>query len=333
MDISDERKTDGGQDKVNARYRLDDFIGRSPKMLAVYKVVAKAAESRATVLIQGETGTGKELIAQAIHYNGPRASSPFLAVDCSTFNEGLLESELFGYVQAAFTGAVEDKKGIFEEADGGTIFLDEIGDIAVPLQAMLLRVLQEHEIRRVGSFESIKVDVRIIAATSKNLENLIQNGTFRSDLYYRLSVINIVLPPLRERKEDILPLAEYFLRKYSAEAGKSVTRLSPQAMELMLRYSWPGNIRELENAIERAVTMTSNSLILPEDIPPSLQEEMVTESSAVDKPMTIEEMQRNYIRQVLNNMKGNKKNAAKKLGIDRKNIYRMLQKRNSSQSD
>jgi DNA-binding NtrC family response regulator len=224
---------------------LGTIVGRSPVMVEVYKTVARVAPTKSTVLILGESGTGKELIAQAIHQHSPRASRPFIAVDCGALTETLLESELFGHARGAFTGAVADKKGVFEEADGGTCFLDEIGDISPGMQAKLLRVLQEHEVRRVGGKDWLKVDVRVVAATNRNLAELVKKGTFRQDLYYRLDVVAIHLPPLRERVEDIPLLARYFLNHYSQESGKPVSAVSDKAMELLCAYSWPGNIRQL----------------------------------------------------------------------------------------
>ncbi len=310
--------------ELQNKYRLENIIGRSPQMLDVYKVVAKAAESRSTVLIQGESGTGKELIARAIHYNSPRASRPFVAVNCASFSEGVLESELFGHVKGAFTGAITTKKGIFEEANQGTIFLDEIGDISLSLQAKLLRVLQEHQIRRVGGTESINVDIRIVAATNKDLYALMKEGSFREDLFYRLNVINITLPPLRERKSDIPLLTEYFLRKYAMENGRNSLQFSKEAMDMLMEYSWPGNVRELENVIERAVTLTSNITLTPDDLPPKLRKDIESQEISMDSSLTLDELERRYVLQILRGEKGNKKRTAEILGIDRKTLYRML---------
>ncbi|HWU36912.1 MAG TPA: sigma-54 dependent transcriptional regulator, partial [Candidatus Acidoferrum sp.] len=243
------------------KYKLENIVGRSPQMLQVYKTIARVAESRSTVLLMGESGTGKELIARAIHFNSPRGSRPFVAVDCSSLAETLLETELFGHVRGAFTGAVAAKKGLFEEADSGTCFLDEIGDISLATQAKLLRVLQEHEIKRVGGTETIKIDVRIVAATNKNLEELVAEKKFREDLFYRLNVVSIYLPSLRERAEDIPLLADHFLRKFAAQNNKPVSRISAEAMDTLIRHRWPGNVRELENVIERTVVMTDDEMI------------------------------------------------------------------------
>jgi DNA-binding NtrC family response regulator len=306
------------------KYKLENIVGRSPQMLQVYKTVARVAESRSTILIAGESGTGKELVARAIHFNSPRSSKPYVAVDCGSLAETLLESELFGHVRGAFTGAVTNKKGLFEEADNGTCFLDEVGDISLAMQAKLLRVIQEHEIKRVGGTETTKIDVRIIAATNKNLEELVAEKKFREDLFYRLNVVSIHLPPLRERLDDIPFLADHFLRKYAAENEKPVSRISAEVLDLLLRYQWPGNVRELENVIERAVTLSPHSLILPEDLPRRLRVEP-SEISATSLPsqVSLTELEKIYIKKVLEETGGNKKRAADILGIDRRTLYRM----------
>jgi DNA-binding NtrC family response regulator len=306
------------------KYKLENIVGRSPQMLQVYKTVARVAESRSTVLIAGESGTGKELVARAIHFNSPRSSKSYVAVDCGSLAETLLESELFGHVRGAFTGAVTNKKGLFEEADNGTCFLDEVGDISLAMQAKLLRVIQEHEIKRVGGTETTKIDVRIIAATNKNLEELVAEKKFREDLFYRLNVVSIHLPPLRERLDDIPFLADHFLRKYAAENEKPVSRISAEVLDLLLRYQWPGNVRELENVIERAVTLSPHSLILPEDLPRRLRVEP-SEISATSLPsqVSLTELEKIYIKKVLEETGGNKKRAADILGIDRRTLYRM----------
>ncbi len=306
------------------KYKLENIVGRSPQMLQVYKTIARVAESRSTVLIIGESGTGKELVARAVHFNSPRAARPFVAVDCSSLAETLLESELFGHVRGAFTGAIASKKGLFEEADSGTCFLDEIGDISLTLQAKLLRVLQEHEIKRVGGTETIKIDVRIVAATNKNLEELIAEKKFREDLFYRLNVVSVHLPSLRERSEDIPLLADHFLGKYSADNQKPVCRISPEAMDILIHYRWPGNVRELENVIERAATLSSSNFILPEDLPRRLQVETSQISiSPLPSRIPLSELEKLYIQKVLEETGGNKKRAADILGIDRRTLYRM----------
>ncbi len=306
------------------KYKLDNIVGRSSQMLQVYKTIARVAETRSTVLITGESGTGKELIARAIHFNSSRSAKPFVAVDCGSLAETLLESELFGHVRGAFTGAISAKKGLFEEADNGTCFLDEIGDIGLSTQARLLRFLQEHELKRVGDTETVKVDVRIVAATNKNLEQLVQDKKFREDLFYRLNVVSIHVPPLRDRPEDIPLLAEYFLRKYNAENNKPVSRISADAMEILLAYRWPGNVRELENLIERAVTLAQNNLILPEDLPRRICPELPEVSpTAFPARISLSELEKIYIQKVLEDTGGNKKRAAEILGVDRRTLYRM----------
>jgi DNA-binding NtrC family response regulator len=306
------------------KYKLENIVGRSPQMLQVYKTIARVAESRSTVLITGESGTGKELIARAIHFNSPRSARPFVAVDCSSLAETLLESELFGHVRGAFTGAVTAKKGLFEEADRGTCFLDEIGNIGLAMQAKLLRVLQEHEIKRVGGTETVKIDVRMVAATNQNLEELVAEKKFREDLFYRLNVVSIHLPSLRERAEDIPLLTGHFLNKYAAQNNKPVCRISPEAMDVLTRYRWPGNVRELENVIERAATLSGTNLIIPEDLPRRLQMELSQVAlSFLPSSLPLSELEKLYIQKVLEETGGNKKKAADILGIDRRTLYRM----------
>jgi transcriptional regulator with PAS, ATPase and Fis domain len=284
-------------------------------------------------LILGESGTGKERIAQAIHQHSPRAARPFVAVDCGALTESLLESEIFGHVRGSFTGAVVDKKGVFEEAEGGTCFLDEIGHISPNMQAKLLRVLQEHEVRRVGGKDWMKVDVRVIAATNRNLADLVRQGTFRQDLYYRLNVVAIHLPPLRERVEDIPLLAGHFLKRYSQESGKSVTAISDRAMELLCAYSWPGNIRELENTMEQAVVLSNQPVLTPDDLPVTTRDHTVSTSIHSPPPNgqflfpdnpTLEEVKKRYVLHVLSRNQGNVSRTARVLNIDRRSLYRML---------
>ena len=251
--------------------QLGSMIGRSREMQAVFQLAGKVAPHISTVLITGESGTGKELVARGIHQKSPRAEQPFVAVNCGSIPENLLESEFFGYVRGAFTGADRDKKGLFEEADGGTLFLDELGELQLSMQVKLLRVLQEHEIRRLGATRNTKVDVRIIAATAKNLADDVEAGRFREDLFYRLNVINVHLPPLRERTEDIPLLCEHFLEKFANRLNaEKMQGISPAAMKLLLRYPWPGNVRELENVIERAMVLADKNIILPENLPENL---------------------------------------------------------------
>lgn len=259
--------------QLKTTYKFDNIIGTSSKMQEIFRMVEKVADSRASVLIRGESGTGKELIARALHYNSCRQQNPFVAVACVALSEQLLESELFGHEKGSFTGAVGQKPGRFEMAHTGTLFLDEIGDIPAPVQMKLLRVLQERELERVGGIKTIKVDVRLITATNQNLEKEVEEGKFRGDLYYRLQVVQIFLPPLRERKEDIPLLAEHFIEKYNRENNKDIKYVGPEALEMMLNYRWPGNIRELENVMERAIVLAESnaSLITPDLLPMSVQ--------------------------------------------------------------
>jgi len=309
------------------KYQFKNVIGRTPQMLQVYKTIAKVANTKSTVLLYGERGTGKELIARSIHYNSSRNGRPFIPVDCGSLIETLMESELFGHVRGAFTGAFSSKKGLIEEADGGTLFLDEVSNLSLSTQAKLLRFLQEHEIKRVGGLESIKVDVRIIAATNQPIEPLVKSGKFREDLFDRLNVVSITLPPLRERKEDIPLLANYFLQKFSEENGKKISHISPEAIEILTQYSWPGNVRELEHTIERAVIFSRNPIILPEDLPKKLLEETKgVEIEAGEKFLPLREIEKRYVLKVLKETGGNKKRASEILGIDRTTLYRILEK-------
>ena len=266
--------------ELTRRYHPDNIVGNSREMQGVYDQIFQVAKSQATVLINGETGTGKELVAQAIHYASTRAGEPFVRVHCAALPESLIESELFGHVKGAFTGAISDRKGRFELADCGTIFLDEIGEIPLSIQAKLLRVLQEREFERVGGIKTIKVNVRILAATHRDLPAMVEKGLFREDLYYRLSVFPIFVPPLAKRKADIILLADHFMSKYAAENGKTVNRFSNEALDLLMRHHWPGNVRELENCIERAVLLAEGEVIRPEFLPSSIQ--------MVDEPKTTE---------------------------------------------
>ncbi|MEY2668905.1 MAG: Acetoacetate metabolism regulatory protein AtoC [Pseudomonadota bacterium] len=310
------------------RYRLDNVVGRSEAMLQVYKTAARVASTDATVLIQGESGTGKELVARAIHTASPRAGGPFVAVDCGAIAEGVLESELFGHARGAFTGAQVARRGLFEEAHHGTLFLDEIGDIGPNLQARLLRALQEGTIRRVGTNEPIAVDVRVVAATNRDLEAAVKAGTFRADLYYRLHVVSIRIPPLRERREDIPLLAEHFAQKHGRAEGSAI---SPEARELLLAHDWIGNVRELENVVARALALNPSGVVLPEDLPDALRAPRRAPApgpapDTSDRP-SLAELERRYASQVLQETGGNKTRAAEILGIDRKTLYRILGER------
>jgi DNA-binding NtrC family response regulator len=306
------------------------IIGESPSMVKLYRDIAKTSQSKGNVLILGESGTGKELVAHAIHANGPRSTKPFVTVNCSALTETLLESELFGHVKGAFTGATSNKKGLFEVANEGTIFLDEIGDVSPAMQVKLLRAIQQGEIKPVGSTESRNVDVRIIAATHRNLEAQIENGTFREDLYYRLKVFLITIPALRDRKQDIRDLVKHFLSRLELVNGKRVESISKEALDLLLSYPWPGNIRELENAIERAAGMASTSILFPEDFPPELfssQKQKIanaiptsTRGSSLDE--VVQRVEREHIAQTLISTNYNKSKASEILGIDRGTLYR-----------
>jgi len=309
--------------ELRGKYRLENVVGASGPMLEIFKTAARVAPTKSTVLIQGESGTGKELIARTIHHNSDRAQGPFVTVDCGALPETLLESELFGHERGAFTGATALKRGLFEVGRGGTCLLDEVGDVSPAVQARLLRVLQEHEIKRVGGTEPIKVDVRVIAATNKDLEALVKGHRFREDLFYRLSVVTMKLPPLRERVSDIPLLAEFFLRKCAREAGKAVERIAPETLALLAAYPWPGNVRELEHAIERAVILTQNPTLLPQDLPPDLQALKGTRPAAAAEVLPLREMERRHLIFALERVGGNRKRAAEWLGITRRTLYRM----------
>ena len=311
--------------QLRKKYSYDNVVGNSEAMIEVYKTIDKVKDSKATVLILGETGTGKELVARAIHYNSDRSEKPFLPVNCAALTESLLESELFGYVKGAFTGAVKDKQGVFETADGGTVFLDEIGDISPRLQQVLLRVLENGEIQPVGSTTRKKVDVRVVAATNRNLEELMRTSAFRADLYYRLNVISLRLPSLAERKEDIAALASHFLRKYSTENNKSITGITKEALRMLETYDWPGNVRELENVIERATLLEITSEITPESLPEKVRTSPDNPPAVFDEDLkTLEEVGKAYIIKVLEKTGGNKAKASDILGINRTSLWRMI---------
>ncbi len=301
-------------------YPETQLIGNSPAMRRVMELIEMVAPTDTTVLISGESGTGKELVARAIHAASPRRHMPMVVIHCGALTETLLESELFGHERGAFTGAHYRKKGKFEIADGGTVFLDEISDISLKTQTDLLRVLQEKEIQRVGGTQWIKVDFRCIAATNKNLEDLVKAGTFRPDLYYRLKVFAIDLPPLRERREDIPLLADHFLKKLATAMNRPVPKLSPAAVDLLLAYDWPGNVRELENAVERALVIGRGPEIQPEDFPFQLQ------PAARSAGRTLEEVERAHIERVLRETDGNLSRAARILDIDRTTLYNKLRR-------
>jgi len=299
---------------------FSNIIARSPRMLEIFDTIRKIADYKTTVLITGESGSGKELIARAIHFNSPRSNKSFIAINCSAIPENLLESELFGYVKGAFTGANKDKKGLFEEATGGTLFLDEVGDLPLSLQVKILRAIQEEEIRRVGANHSIKIDVRLIAATLKNLGEEIKKGTFREDLFYRLNVLPIHLPPLRERKEDIPLLVDVFVKKFNKEMDKTVEKATPECMQHLADYSWPGNVRELENTIERSMVLESSKELRPDSLPDSVRNVEINPAIraaanelSIKKMMVI--MEQELIKKALDKTGGNRTWAAKLLEI------------------
>jgi DNA-binding NtrC family response regulator len=311
--------------KLTRQYRHHDIITKNPRMDEILALTQDVASLRSTVLIRGESGTGKELVARAIHYSGHRAEKPFVAVSCAALTETLLESELFGYEKGAFTGAMGQAKGKFEVAHGGTIFLDEIGDISPKLQADLLRVLQERRFYRVGGNAEVEIDVRIIAATNKDLREEVQQGRFREDLFYRLNVIEIKLPPLRERREDIPLLAEHFVQRISSELGRDVGGITAAALKLLIGHDWPGNVRELENVIERAIVTCRNGMLDEQDF--SWLQQRTARSDAWEIPdVPLGELERRAIVAALERKHGNVKEASTALGIDRSTLYDKLKR-------
>ncbi|OQW94972.1 MAG: sigma-54-dependent Fis family transcriptional regulator [Verrucomicrobia bacterium A1] len=303
------------REELRSRFRPSNIIGNSHEMQSVYDQIAQVSKTGTTVLIEGETGTGKELVAHAIHYNSDRADKPFIKAHCAALPESIIESELFGHVKGSFTGATADRKGRFELAHGGTLFLDEIGDIPASIQIKLLRVLQEREFERVGGTQTIKVNVRLVAATNRDLRALVNQGKFREDLFYRLHVFPIYVPPLRARKADIVLLADHFLEKYSKENRKNVRRLSSPVIDMLMSYHWPGNVRELENCIERAVLVAEGNVIHPHHLPPTLQtaEASGTESRG-DLKSIVDNYERDLIQDALKSTRGNVAAAARALG-------------------
>ena len=313
--------------EVRKEYSFYQILGKSKSIQAVFDLIRRVADSPTNVLITGESGTGKELVAKAIHYNSDRKDAPFIPVNCAAIPEQLLESELFGHMRGAFTDAKMDKRGLFEEAQKGTLFLDEISELPLMLQAKILRAIQEKEIRRVGATKPISVDVRIIAATNLNLGEEVKSRRFREDLYYRLNVIELKLPPLRERREDIPLLVEAFLKKCGEVRGKEVKGVGEAALAMLMDYAWPGNVRELENVIERAVTLSRGDKISPDDLPAAVQgargDRRVLDEAA-ERTLPLHELEKEYIKKVLEKTGGNKYQAAHALGIDRKTLYRKL---------
>jgi Nif-specific regulatory protein len=315
------------QEELKDRFRPANIVGNSGAMQAVYDQIARVSKSDATVLIRGESGTGKELVASAIHYNSDRSNGPFVKFNCAALPRDILESELFGHEEGAFTGAIRQRKGRFERAHGGTIFFDEIGDITASTQIKLLRVLQEREFERVGGVEPLHVDVRIVAATNQDLELLVENGRFRQDLYYRLNVFPIHVPPLRERKTDILLLADHFAEKYSRSTHRPAKRISTPAIDMMMRYHWPGNVRELENCIERAVLLSTDGVIHGHHMPPTLQ---TAEASGTTHTGTLQSeldnLERELVLDALKSARGNMAKAARSLGITERVMGLRVQK-------
>ena len=326
------------KEELKGRYEFQNIVGRSRLMQDVFKFINQVAPTTSTVFIYGETGTGKELVARAIHYQSPRREEPFVPVNCAAIPETLLESELFGFLKGAFTGAHTNKIGRFETAHRGTIFLDEIGDMPMSLQAKILRVLQEKSFEKVGGTESIKVDVRIIAATNTDLKTALHKGTFREDLYYRLNVFPVYLPPLRERKEDISLLAHYFLKRYNKVFGKDIKEISPEFIEFLLEHHWPGNVRELENIMERAIVLASGSILKPEALSFYVKKgdkaglwKGANYSAA--KERVLDSFEKDYLTHLLKTAHGNISEASRIAQIDRKNLYQKLKERNIDPSE
>lgn len=320
---------------VRDRYVFDNIIGQSPKMLVLYDLLEKVAPTKTNVLITGESGTGKELVAKAIHFNSPRKEKPFVTLNCGAIPEALIESELFGHMKGAFTDAIATKKGLFEMADEGTIFLDEISELPLMMQVKLLRVLQDREFKRVGGTEDIHVDVRIIAATNKDLERAVKEKRFREDLYYRLNVIQIKLPSLRERREDIPVLAAHFLKRYSEELNKNISGISPEALHLFLNYEYPGNVRELQNIIERAVALGTDQELTAHNLKTYLDEQIHTKKGMIDLDIpnegidlekVVEDLERTLLLKALDKTRGIKKKAAELLHINFRSMRYRLEK-------
>ena len=313
------------RETLQGRHRIEGIIGESGPMLDVISLVRRAAPSEATVLIRGESGTGKELIAKAIHFASPRASGPLVKVNCAALPETLLESELFGHEKGAFTGAVTSRQGRFELANGGTLFLDEIGDLPLHLQAKLLRVLQEREYEKVGSSRPVKVNVRILAASHRPLEAHIKAGQLREDLYYRLNVVTILIPPLRERRSDLSLLIEHFLRRFAEKNGKTIRGVTREARDILLRYDYPGNVRELENLIERAVVLTRDEVIGSGDLPLTVQDSEAADEPGTNLTVTVEALERRMIRDALARSRGVQTEAAELLGISERALrYKLI---------
>lgn len=314
--------------EVESKYRFDNIVGKSKPMQEVFDLIRRISDGPCNILITGDSGTGKELVAKAIHYNSSRKENPFIPVNCAAIPENLLESELFGHVKGSFTDAKKDKTGLFEEAEGGAIFLDEISELTPALQAKLLRVIQEREIRRVGSTKSVKIDVRIIAATNLDLDEEVKKKRFREDLYYRLNVIRINVPPLKERRDDIPLLLEYFIQRLNERFKKDIKGITGDTLAFLMEHPWPGNVRELENLIERAIILAKGEFITMNDLPSELVGAKARKTSyelTTDHMVSLDELEKEYILKVLERTGGNKFRAAEILGIDRKTLYRKLE--------
>jgi len=310
--------------EIGKDYDFSSIIGESPALKAILDEVRKVTDTRSSVLLLGETGTGKELFARVIHHNSSRRDMPFVPINCSAIPENLLETELFGHVRGAFTGAVATKKGILEEAEGGTVFLDEIGDMSLSLQAKLLRVIEDQVIRPVGSTKGSKVDIRFITATNKDLKAAVKQNAFREDLYYRINVISLQIPPLRERKEDIKALVQHYLEKYSHEMGRTIKEISPESLELLMNYEWAGNVRELQNVIERAILVSDGNVITPEHLPVGLAATSSFEAEVIDKKLSIEEYTKAFIQRYQGQF--NEQQLADMLWITRKSLWEKRKK-------
>ncbi len=328
------RETRQLRQRVRDRVAPNNIIGNSPPMQRVFEVVEQVAPSRATVLITGESGTGKELVANALHQRSPRANGPFIKLHCAALAESLLESELFGHEKGSFTGAAARKEGRFSLADGGTLFLDEIGEISPSIQVKLLRFLQEHEFERVGGTQTIRVDVRVIAATNRNLVEEVARGRFREDLFYRLNVVSLEMPPLRDRRTDVPVLARFFLEKYAKENNKAIEGFAPDTMELLVSYDWPGNVRELENAIERSVVLTNGPIIEMKALPPNVRPKLTPAGMPIVPGATLGEVEKYAILETLKSTGGSTSKAAEILGISVRTIqYRLHQYNEAPRSE
>jgi DNA-binding NtrC family response regulator len=312
--------------ELRTRYHFENLIGKSRAMQEIFGLIEQVAGSRSTVMVYGKSGTGKELVAKAIHYNSPRTSRAFVAVNCAAIPAELLESELFGHERGSFTGAIATKVGKFELATGGSLFLDEVGSMRLDLQAKILRALQEREVERVGGTRTIKIDVRVIAATNRDLKKAVEEGAFREDLYYRLNVVPITLPDLKDRQEDIPLLANHFVQKFAQESNPAIREISKEAMAVLMSHAWPGNVRELENVIERAVTLGHGPAVLPADLPPNLAGGANPLERALAREATLEDLERDYIAVILQRTKGHQIRAATILGIDRRTLYRKIRR-------